>query len=62
MIEALSHASDLLHVAKLLASDAALIRDTDRHAWASHFLQDMTKAIIDDVVKVLDAPMNNRSQ
>nr|WP_263596746.1 hypothetical protein [Pseudomonas fluorescens] len=22
----------------------------------------MTKAIIDDVVKVLDAPMNNRSQ
>jgi hypothetical protein len=35
-------------------------RDTDRYACASHFLQDMSKAIFDDVVKVLDAPMNNR--
>ena len=58
---ALSHASDLLHLAKLLASDAAMVRDSDRHAWASHFLQDMSKAIIDDVVKVLDAPFNNRA-
>ena len=48
VIEALSHASDLLHVAKLLASDAAMVRDTDRHAWASHYLQEMSKAIIDD--------------
>ncbi|MHC8374940.1 DUF3077 domain-containing protein [Pseudomonas sp. MDT1-16] len=31
VIQALSHASDLLHVAKLLASDAAMIRDSDRH-------------------------------
>ncbi|WP_448091580.1 DUF3077 domain-containing protein [Pseudomonas lini] len=62
VIEALSHASDLLHVAKLLASDAAMVRDTDRHAWASHYLQEMSKAIIDDVVKVLDAPGNNRHQ
>lgn len=62
IIEALSHASDLLHVSKLLASDAAMRRDTDRHAWASHYLQDMSKAIIDDVVKVLDAPGNNHSQ
>jgi hypothetical protein len=46
VIQALSHASDLLHVAKLLASDAAMVRDTDRHAWASHYLQDMSKAII----------------
>jgi len=60
VIQALYHASDLLHVAKLLATDAAMVRDTDRHAWASHFLQDMSKAIIDDVVKVLDAPCNNR--
>ncbi|WP_443218306.1 DUF3077 domain-containing protein [Pseudomonas sp. TNT2022 ID1044] len=29
--------------------------------WTSHFLQDMSKAIIDDVVKVLDAPCNNRT-
>ena len=61
IISALSHASDLLHLAKLLASDAAMTRDSDRHAWASHFLQDMSKAIIDDVVKVLDAPCNNRA-
>jgi len=60
VVAALSHASDLLHIAKLLASDAAMVRDTDRHAWASHYLQDMSKAIIDDVVKVLDAPGNNR--
>jgi hypothetical protein len=62
VVQALYHASDLLHVSKLLASDAAMVRDSDRHAWASHFLQEMSKAIIDDVVKVLDAPMNNRSQ
>ncbi|UVL84298.1 DUF3077 domain-containing protein [Pseudomonas sp. B21-028] len=56
--EALSHASDLLHVAKLLAEDAAMIRSTDRYAWASCYLQDMSKAVIDDVVKVLEAPGN----
>lgn len=54
--EALSHASDLLHVAKLLAEDAAMIRGTDRYAWASCYLQDISKAVIDDVVKVLEAP------
>jgi hypothetical protein len=59
IIQALYHASDLLHISKVLASDAAMVRDSDRHAWASHFLQDMSKAIIDDVVKVLDAPCNN---
>lgn len=61
VIAALSHASDLLQVAKLLATDAAFVRDSDRHAWASHFLQEMSKAVIDDVVKVLEAPCNNRS-
>ncbi|NWE38042.1 DUF3077 domain-containing protein [Pseudomonas yamanorum] len=57
--EALSHVSNLLHVAKLLAEDAAMIRDTDRYAWASHYLQEMSKAVIDDVVKVLESPGNN---
>ncbi|BBP50710.1 hypothetical protein PHLH3_03360 [Pseudomonas sp. St386] len=57
--EALSHASDLLHVAKVLAEDAAMIRSTDRYAWASCYLQDMSKAVIDDVVKVLEAPGSN---
>lgn len=61
IIQALHHASDLLHIAKVLASDAAMVRDSDRHAWASHYLQDMSKAIIDDVAKVLEAPCNNVS-
>ena len=46
--EALQHVSDLLHVAKLLAEDAAMTRETDRYAWASHYLQEMSKAVIDD--------------
>lgn len=58
--EALSHVSDLLHLSKLLAEDAAMERNTDRYAWASHYLQEMSKAVIDDVVKVLGAPGNNR--
>ncbi len=33
-----------------------MIRGTDRYAWASCYLQDMSKAVIDDVVKVLEAP------
>jgi hypothetical protein len=56
--QALSHVSDLLHVAKLLAEDAAMERGSDRYAWASHYLQEMSKAVIDDVVKVLGAPCN----
>ncbi|SEM95819.1 Protein of unknown function [Pseudomonas sp. ok272] len=50
---ALSHASDLLHLAKMLAEDAAMEHKTDRYAWASHYLQDMCKAVIDDAAKVL---------
>ncbi|TVT90762.1 DUF3077 domain-containing protein [Pseudomonas sp. RGB] len=56
--EALHHASDLLHVAKQLAEDAAMTKETDRYAWASHYLQEMAKAVVDDVVKVLDSPGN----
>ena len=56
--EALHHVSDLLHLAKLLAEDAAMTQDTDRYAWASHYLQEMSKAVIDDVVKVLESPGN----
>ncbi len=52
--------SDLLHLSKLLAEDAAMERGKDRYAWASHYLQEMSKAVIDDVVKVLGAPGNNR--
>ncbi|WP_248749970.1 DUF3077 domain-containing protein [Pseudomonas sp. MWU15-20650] len=58
--EVLHHASDLLHVAKQLAEDAAMTKETDRYAWASHYLQEMVKAVIDEVVKVLDSPSNNQ--
>ncbi|MGE8187658.1 DUF3077 domain-containing protein [Pseudomonas sp. NPDC086278] len=53
IVEALSQASDLLFLAKSFAEDAAYAKDTDRHAWAAHYLSAMGKAVIDDVVKVL---------
>jgi hypothetical protein len=51
--EALAQASDLLSLAKAFAEDAAYSKDTDRHAWAAHYLTAMGKAVIDDVVQVL---------
>lgn len=53
--EALAHVSDLLHLAKRLAEDATQERDTGRHAWASHYLQEMSKAVVDDVLVALNA-------
>ncbi|MNP59393.1 hypothetical protein D3C76_1543850 [compost metagenome] len=50
---ALAQASDLLFLAKMLTVDAAYARDTDRHAWAAHYLTAMSKAVIDDVMKVV---------
>ena len=47
--QALEHVSALLFCAKTLALDAALEKDGERHAWASHYLCDMGKAVIDDV-------------
>ncbi|NUT79145.1 DUF3077 domain-containing protein, partial [Pseudomonas sp. C1C7] len=32
---------------------SAFIRDTDYHAWAAHYLTAMSKALVDDAVKVL---------
>jgi hypothetical protein len=51
--EALAQASDLLYLAKALAEDAAFAKDTDRHAWAAHYLTAMGKAVIDDVMKAV---------
>ncbi|WP_223460338.1 DUF3077 domain-containing protein [Pseudomonas sp. GL-RE-19] len=51
--DALTQASDLLFLAKSLTVDAAYAQDSDRHAWAAHYLTTMSKAVIDDVVKVL---------
>ena len=51
--DALAMASDFLFLAKALTEDAAYARDTDRHAWAAHYLTSMSKAVVDDAVKVL---------
>ena len=51
--DALNQASDLLFLARSFAEEAAFAKDTDRHAWAAHYLTAMGKAVIDDVVKVL---------
>lgn len=54
--EALAQASDLLFLVKAFAEEAAYDKATDRPAWAAHFLTAMSKAMIDDVVKVLSHP------
>ncbi|MCW8277041.1 DUF3077 domain-containing protein [Pseudomonas sp. PCH199] len=51
--DALAMASDFLFLAKALTKDAAYARDTDYHAWAAHYLTAMSKAVVDDAVKVL---------
>ncbi len=53
IIDALSQSSDLLSLAKSFAEDAAFTRDTDRHAWAAHYLTVMGKALVDDVIQTL---------
>ena len=60
--KALEQASDLLFLAKSFAEDAAYAKDTDRHAWAAHYLTAMSKAVIDDVVKVLTQPPQTATQ
>ncbi|MCP1516796.1 hypothetical protein J2Y74_001106 [Pseudomonas migulae] len=54
--DALAMASDFLYLAKELTKDAAYARDTDRHAWTAHYLTAMSKAVVDDAVKVLERP------
>lgn len=56
VMSALSHASHLLHISKLLTADSTVSRDPYLRAYASQYLQELSKALIDDVVKVLDAP------
>ena len=60
--DALAMASDFLFLAKELTKDAAYARDTDRHAWAAHYLTSMSKAVIDDVVKVLQRPARTKTE
>ncbi len=52
ILEAMEHASILLHCAKALSLDAALEREHgERYAWASHYLGEMGKAVIDDLTQ-----------
>ena len=61
--DALAQASDLLFLAKSLTVDAVYAQNSDRHAWAAHYLTTMSKAVIDDVVKVLTRrPAQTRAQ
>ena len=53
ILDALSQSSDLLSLAKSFTEDAAFIKDTDRHAWAAHYLTVMGKALLDDVIQAL---------
>jgi hypothetical protein len=50
---ALAQASDFLFLAKAFTEDAAYEKNSDRHAWAAHYLTAMGKALIDDVVKAI---------
>ncbi|MNC08645.1 hypothetical protein D3C75_562410 [compost metagenome] len=43
----------LFHVCRNVPIADALAQDSNRHAWAAHYLTTMSKAVIDDVVKVL---------
>ncbi|MGY2260699.1 DUF3077 domain-containing protein [Pseudomonas sp. SDO55104_S430] len=54
IVDALNQASNLLFLAKSFAVDAAYAKGCDRHAWAAHYLTAMGKAVVDDVVKVLE--------
>lgn len=54
LADALAQASNLLFLAKELTLDAAYAKHTDRHAWAAHYLTSMSKAVVDDVMKVLE--------
>jgi hypothetical protein len=42
-----------LFLAKSFAEDAAYDKESDRHAWAVHYLTIIGKALVDDVMKAL---------
>lgn len=57
--EALEHASHVLYYAKMLSLEAAMDPRAERFAFASHYLGEMGKAIIDDLLLTLqsDSPL-----
>lgn len=48
--EALEHASHLLYYAKMLSLEAAMDPKAEKFAFASHYLGEMGKAVIDDLL------------
>lgn len=48
--EALEHASHVLYYAKMLSLEAAMDPKAEKFAFASHYLGEMGKAIIDDLL------------
>ena len=50
LVEALEHASHVLYYAKMLALEAAMDPKAEKFAFASHYLGEMGKAIIDDLL------------
>lgn len=53
--EALEHASHVLYYAKMLSLEAAMDPRAERFAFASHYLGEMGKAIIDDLLLTLQS-------
>jgi len=49
LCEALEHASHLLYYAKVLSLEAAMDTGGEHYAFASHYLGEMGKAIVDDI-------------
>ena len=54
LVDALAMASDFLSLAKALTKDAAYASRPDRQAWAAHYLTSLSKAVVDDAVKVME--------
>lgn len=48
--EALEHAAHVLYYAKMLSLEAAMDPRAERFAFAAHYLCDMGKAILDDLL------------
>lgn len=50
ILEALEHAAHVLYYAKMLSLEAAMDPKAEKFAFASHYLCEMGKAIVDDLL------------
>lgn len=57
--EALEHASHVLYYAEMLSLEAAMDPKAERFAFASHYLGEMGKAIIDDLLFSIPSSVHN---